>query len=262
MACAQASPTEARQQKIDAASANAVKVMMADLSRQPITANVNVRQFLDRTNGQDSMVNTLREADQIGGPRWIDENTCQVRLEIAGSKVAGTLVKLSDEAKEKSPIKPAIMKIATHLWDQRTFSAVGSSAAGDQVQTAVISTSQPTHVDLPAAPPKWSNDFLRATGTHGTATTKLRAARAAEQSAIGDLREQIDALAISDKLTVGSATKNDPTLNAAVERAVRRAKLTKLDYLADGGANVQVTVDLADVWREMVASRQDDATQP
>ena len=119
---------DARQAKVDAATQNALSGMMADVARQPITPKLAVRDLLNSTNGADALMDTLKQADQIGGPRWIDEQTCQVQLEIAGQKVADRLVKISTAAGERSPVKAQTVRSAVRNWGRRTFTAVGSSA--------------------------------------------------------------------------------------------------------------------------------------
>jgi len=251
-------PADVRQAKIEAATNNAVNALMADVQRQPITNNIAVRDFVSRTQSEDALMATLREADQIGGPRWIDESTCQIRLEIGGQKVANTLEKISDGAGDKSPVKPAALKRALNTWDRRSFSAVGTSEnqAPPDANLAAPAT-RPAQIALPAIAPKWASEFMRADGQNGPAFSKLRSARAAEQKAIAALRAQVDQLPVTKDVTVGTLSANDADMKQAIDRAVQRAKLTKLDYLADGSAAVQVTADLADVWREIIASRQD-----
>jgi hypothetical protein len=249
VAVAQATP---RQGKIELATGNAVSAMLADVSRQPIGREMTVSDLLSRTGSTDAMRATLEEADQIGGPRWIDEQTCQVRLEIPAAKVAHRLVKICDQAGDKSPVKPAELRTAIRGWERRSFSAIGTSAAPAGNEPAAIPTTQRAVVAMPAVPPDWTSQFLRAEGSHGPMISKLRAARAAEQKALVDLRKQVDALQLTPTATVGDAAR-DPAVNQAIGRAIQRAKLTQLHYLADGGATVQVTVDLADVWRELTS---------
>ena len=251
-------PAEARQAKIQAATNNAVNAMMADVTRQPISKELVVRDLINQANGRDALMATLQESDQIGGPRWIDENTCQVRLEIGGQKVANTLIKISDGAGDRSPVKPAALKKSLSTWDRRSFSAIGSSENQAQPDTGLDNpTTQPAQIALPQVAPKWSTEFMRVEAQNGPALSKLRAARAAEQKALAALRSQVDELAVAKDVTVGKLSASDPAMKQAIDRAVQRAKLTKLDYLADGSASVQVTADLADVWREITASRQD-----
>ncbi len=245
-----------RQAKIDAANTTAVTALLADISRQPITQSLSVREFLTGTKGTEALVATLKQADQIGGPRWIDEQTCQVRLEISGQKVADSLLNISNAAGDKSPLKEKALQAALKEWDRRTFTATGTSP-GD-VNFLVAPATQPAHIALPKAPPRWVGQFMSANGKNGPDRTKLRAARAAETKALSKLREQIDDLALTDKATVGQAAEADPALSQAIDRAVRHAKLTKLDYQADGGAAVQATLDLADVWREIDVFRPEN----
>jgi hypothetical protein len=213
-----------------------------------------------RTDSYDAFMATLRSADQIGGPRWIDENTVQVRLAITGPVLAASLITIANDAKDRSPVKPEELSPLLGAWAGRTFSAVGVSSAPPQPKRALgvvaqgaAKTTQP--VFLPFNPPRWASQSLQADGRATTANTRLRAARAAEVDALANLRKQIDALEIGDT-TLGDASKNDRRLNTAIDRAIQRARLTKVDYLANGGANVRANLDLNDLWREIDATRQ------
>ena len=97
--------------------------------------------------------------------------------------------------------------------------------------------------------------MIQADGHATGGATQLLAARAAEVHAMEALRTQIEALQIPAG-TVGEVAKSDPQVSAAIDRALQRAKLTKVDYLANGGANVRASLDLANVWREIDEARQ------
>lgn len=253
-------PSAERQKRVEEAVENAVGVLFNEVSREPIFGKVTIRDLLMRTDSYDTFMAALRSADQIGGPRWIDENTVQVRLAVSGPVVAATLVTIANDAKDRSPVRPDELSPLLGAWAGRTFSAVGVSSGPVKPRQAVgvvaqgmAGTTQP--VILPFNPPRWANQSIQADGRAPAASTRLLAARAAELNALANLRKQVDALEIGDS-TLGEATKHDRRLNAAVDRAVQRARLTKVDYLANGGANVRATLDLNDVWREVDAVRQ------
>src|SRR6266478_9259955 len=62
------------------------------LRRQVLAANVarglTVRELLDNVGGADELAKRLQAAQQIGGTRWLDDQTVQVRLMIDGGAVA------------------------------------------------------------------------------------------------------------------------------------------------------------------------------
>jgi hypothetical protein len=83
----------------------------------------------------------------------------------------------------------------------------------------------------------------------GSGVNRLKAARAAEDVALAQLRKKIDALSLGDS-TVGQAAKADPRIERAVAGVVRRAPTSRVQYGADS-ANVRVSLDLGLLWREI-----------
>src|SRR5678810_191648 len=67
-----------RADQISAATTNAVDKLYADIAQERLTPQLSVGQFLDLKSGRDRLVQSLRRADQIGGPRWLDQQTCQI----------------------------------------------------------------------------------------------------------------------------------------------------------------------------------------
>src|SRR5438552_365432 len=81
--------------QIAAATGRALEALRAQVAAAPIGPNLTVQDLLDKTNGTRRLMQTLRRAQQIGGPRWLDSQTCQVRLEIAGPVVAKALYNIA-----------------------------------------------------------------------------------------------------------------------------------------------------------------------
>ena len=76
------------------------------IAAEPVGRGITVGDMLDATDGNDFLVKTLQRAQMIGGPRWLDDQTCQVRLEISGTRVAAALVQIANVNASKSPIAP------------------------------------------------------------------------------------------------------------------------------------------------------------
>jgi len=93
--CASAHAQDARHDQIAAATARAVDLLRAQIAQEPIGRNLTVQDLLDRTNSSDTLTKTLQRSQMIGGPRWIDPQTCQVRLDISGPRVQQALVSIA-----------------------------------------------------------------------------------------------------------------------------------------------------------------------
>jgi hypothetical protein len=119
-----------RQAQIQAASDAAVDNLLQEILEQHVGLGVTVQEVIDRTGaGTDSLRAILRQGKQIGGPRWLDEQTCQVRLEVSASAVAAEVVRIAGEHAATTPIDLASLKDHLRSWQRRTFSTTGASAA-------------------------------------------------------------------------------------------------------------------------------------
>ena len=71
--------------QIAAATGRALESLRAQITAETIGNGLTVQDLLDKTRTTKKFMQTLRRAQQIGGPRWLDPQTCQVRLEIGVS---------------------------------------------------------------------------------------------------------------------------------------------------------------------------------
>jgi hypothetical protein len=364
---------DTRRDQVAAANSRALDALRAQVTAEPIAQGITVQNLLDRTGSAKTFMKTLARAQQLGGPRWVDQ-TCQVRLEIAGPRVARALVEIATLARLESPVAPEVLAARLRDWDGRTFSATGTSAGAGVVEhvsddktvrqacaaarkdavARVIQSTSPiplaggktvgdamanpqvrgeveqwlaarpiTQVDFPtdqarvtlaapgdelfdtfraaatkqkdvplpadekewsrvrdefiaragsanrgtaklgdgvaakpafaaaAAAPEWVDRQIDAQGS-GTATgSRLKAARAAEADAAAKLRAKLDPLPLAKGMTIQQAVAQDKSLENAVDRALSKARTTKVDYQSDGSARVTVQLDLHDLWDEL-----------
>src|SRR5688572_25122037 len=90
---------DARREQIAAANSRALESLRREVSRTSIGGGLTVKDLLDRTNGHDTLMKTLARAQQIGGPRRLDEHTYQVRLDISGARVRAALLQIAQSKK-------------------------------------------------------------------------------------------------------------------------------------------------------------------
>src|SRR5437016_714524 len=110
-----AASRDARDQ-IAAATGRALEALRGQVSAESIGPNLTVQDLLDKTNGTKKLMQTLRRAQQIGGPRWLDAQTCQVRLEIGGPMVRAALVNIA-ATDNRSPIQQNVLQGRLKDWD-------------------------------------------------------------------------------------------------------------------------------------------------
>ena len=210
-----------RREQIDAATARAVDGLHRQISQESLARNVTVGDLLDRTNSHDELDKTLQRAQMIGGPRWIDDQTCQVRLEISGPRVATALINIASSKPKKSPIAPEVLTARVKDWDRRTFSATGTSTAG-----AAAGMVKPVEDGV-----AWSrvNDV-----------TRQQAINAAKQDAAHRVLETIKPLQLAAGKTVADALA-DKDVHDAIDKWLATRPVTQVEFRED----LQVRVALA-----------------
>src|SRR5688572_6473362 len=92
---------------IDAATRDAVEALVDEIARARLSGRVTAGQLLRDTASFDELRKTLQQAEQVGGPRWVDDRTCQVQLQVSGMRVAATLRRVAGANPDLSPLRAA-----------------------------------------------------------------------------------------------------------------------------------------------------------
>ena len=213
---------ESRREQISAATSRAVEALRNQISQEPVGRNVTVGDVLAATNGAGTLRKTLCRAQMIGGPRWIDDQTCQVQLEMGGPRVAAALMQIVAANPEKSPIPADVLEVRLHDWDNRTFSAIGTSTGAAAAQNL-----RPV-IDGVA----WANvpDDAR-----------QQAIAAARQQAAHAAIDEIKPVALANGKTVGDVLAADAAVKSAIEKWIAARPVTQVEFRDD----LQVRVTLA-----------------
>jgi hypothetical protein len=199
--------------EIQAAAGNAAAKLRDQIMRMPVAKDLPASS-LDRA---------LQKAQTVGGPRWVDNHTCQVQMEISGSQLADLLMQDLKEHPESSPLSPADLRKRLDEWGDLTFNAVGSSADGDSVELA-----QP-------------NGALGAWSAIDEATRK-RTIAAARRDAAQKMLENISNISLKEQLHIGDVTSR-PATAEKVLAWFNRQPITRVEFLED--LKVSVTVDIS-----------------
>ncbi len=372
---------EPRREQILAATADATRALQQEVSQTSIAPDLTVDALLEKTRGHDALLKALERAEQIGGPRWVDEQTCQIQLEIAGAKVVDALLAIVAANPDASPLPQPLIEQRLEEWKTRAFTATGVSTAASRVcevrpqasngvwssvpdtqrrdalskakedaitrvidsvkplelstgktvadvlsdpdraealqkwlaarpvttvefnddlevkvtldirakdllealrgdspaeeadaslvetfqqkmaspiggaRAAVTMDRPPPAVALPSEMPAWAGQSIEAEGAADAGESKLQVARSAEANALDKLRSRIDSLPLTADLTLAAAARRDARIGAAIQRAVRNARVSKTDYHDDGAVVVKVMLDLRDLWKELQSLR-------
>jgi hypothetical protein len=119
--------------QVAAARSDALENLRQQILAAHVLPDTTAQVLIDKSGGMGMLDNALNAARQVGGPRWIDEQTAQVRLEIDGGPVADALVQMLQGHPKALPIPPQALRDRLKRWKRRTFSAIGTSTAPSAV---------------------------------------------------------------------------------------------------------------------------------
>jgi hypothetical protein len=232
---------EPRRTQIEAARADALAALRQDVLEARLNRDLTVGQFADRAaGGRDRVLAVVRDAEQIGGTRWLDEHTCEVRLDLAGGKVSRTLAQIATDnpGAVNSVARPDLDRSLKRL-DAQQFSASG------------VSTTSLESIRPPAGQPAWS----------GLSEQQVRkAVEAAHQDAADRLLESVRAVALSGSATVGDALAN-PSVHKELRDWLLARPITSAEFREDREVRLAVYApsdDFFDVLKSAL-DRQGDA---
>jgi len=218
---------------VRAATTKAVSNLYDQLADLPLSSKYTVRQFLQDIKAQDEFMEELQRADQIGGPRWIDDNTCQVRIEITAARVAQSLQRIAGAHARTTPLSAAVIDRNVRAWPQRVIAATGSSAS-----TVTLKVIRPRPGNA------WASVGDRA---------REDALRAANADAIRQTMGCVAPVPLSRTHTIGSAFGI-----AKVERGVHQwlasRPVTSVDFRDDMYVEIVLAVDERDFYDEVRAA--------
>jgi hypothetical protein len=181
---------ETGRSQVRAATADAVANLVDKVSRTPLTRNLSVGEFVRRTNSTDELTKALQRAQQIGGPRWIDDYTCQIELQISGPVVAAALKRIAAANPRQTPILEGELTRAVQQWDERSFTATGAA-------TSRVPVAKARGTDRIGAPRDLWRDVSQAAREQAVAAAKADAARRSLAS--------VRAISLTPRSTVGDA---------------------------------------------------------
>ncbi|HEY2585582.1 MAG TPA: hypothetical protein VGI81_07455 [Tepidisphaeraceae bacterium] len=124
---------EERNPQVDAATADAIEGLKAQVLAAHIRADLTVEDLIEKVGGREELDKTLRGAERIGGARWLGDQAVQVRLSIDGSRIAKTLLALTHAHAKESPIPPDALQRQIKWWGDRIFSATGTSTSAGEI---------------------------------------------------------------------------------------------------------------------------------
>jgi hypothetical protein len=228
--------SDAARANVAAATANAAGALRDEIAQTRISAVLTVQEFLIQTRSTEDMDQIVGRSQQIGGPRWIDDQTCQVKLEIAGSRVAQMLVSVAASHAGITPITAPVLSRTLESWNTRSFSATGTSVSPDKIPGI-----RPV---IPNSPWMSITDDARST-----------AVQSARDDAASRVLEGLRPIEYGDSKTVGELLTREPVAQA-VKQWIAARPVSQLNFSDD--MNVELTVEIPS--RELTRTLVDSAS--
>ena len=208
---------------VSAATNKAVSNLYDAIAPLPLSAAQTVGQYLKANNLEDDFLVALRHADQIGGPRWIDEYTAQVRLEIPVARVTYALKQYAASRPRTSPTPDQIERISKE-WPRQVIGATGSSTSSERL----------ANLRPPSGP--WRD-----------VPEKVReeALQEARGDAVENAMKSVDRVRINPEKTLGDAFVV-PEIGKAVGDWLAARPVTEVDFdQASGGSRQKLVVKVS-----------------
>jgi len=223
-----------RRAQVAAANANAIDALRTEVYAVPLSRGVTVRDLVERTGSQTDLNQILSRAEQIGGPRWLDGQTCQVRLEISGRRIAPVLLQMTNIAHERTPIRTADLQLRLDDFSRRTFCATGSSTGAATAQTIVPNAQNAAWVAVPE-------------------DSRRDAIAAARRDAVARVVESLRPIEISPRHTVGSEldAPNSPLKQSLMAYLNGPRPITSVQFREDKQVELTLAVPPGEVFDVM-----------
>jgi len=236
--------------QVRAATKDAVANLLVEVSRVPLTQTMSVGEFVRRTNSADELAKVLQHSQQIGGPRWIDDNTCQIELQISGPLVAQALKRAAASNPRRSPLSLAEVDRAVKTWDERSFSATGSATS----KLPIARVRRPAKIGGGAQRDPWW-DLADAVRDQAVAAAKVDAAKRCLSG--------IDSIALTSKSTVGDllAVKE---VGEGMQKWLASQPAARVELHDDLEAEVELSTSPADAYAmlRLLAMKQKEVALP
>ncbi len=193
-----------------------------------IEPDITVQMLIDRTGGIDALNKALASARQIGGPRWLDPQTAQIRLEIKGSSVADALEKLAREHPGAISIGPDVVHERVARWRLRSFSAIGTGTS-------------------PGSAARLRPDPSQVSWQQVSDQSRQRAIEAARQDAVDRVIESLKPISWNDRRTLADALDNKEVAEI-VRGWLNTRPVTTVEFRDDLEVRLTLAVSPDDLW--------------
>jgi hypothetical protein len=112
--------------EVQAATHDAIGNLYDEVTHVQLTRRLSVGEFAQRTRAGDDLMRVLqKQARQLGGPRWVDDQTCQIEVQIPGAAIGQALRRAAAADPRVAPLSPGEVARIVDNWGDRAFTATG-----------------------------------------------------------------------------------------------------------------------------------------
>ena len=228
--------------QVDAARSDALEALRREILAAQILPDATVQTLVDRAGGEGVLSLVLTKAQQLGGPRWIDDQTCQVTLAISGDEVAKALEQLSDSKPKALSAPPQVVKERLKRWRRRTFEAVGTSIGWSAVD-------------------RLRPDPSQANWQMVSDEDRKKAIVAAKQSAVQAVLDSLKPLVLEGTHTVGEAL-SVPQVDDDLRKWLASRPITAVQFRDNLEIRLALSVAPQELWPQLKEALQKQKKVP
>lgn len=214
----------ARQAQVSAATNNALDAIQNEIESQPVTSQRTIKDVLLQTHSEDTLRQFLAKLAPVGGARWLDDQTCQVRIEADGAQIADLLNSIAQAHADAGSLDGRMME---DLRNHR-FEATSTSAAANTINSLAPAAGTPGWRDV-------------------SPSQRRQALIQARQNAAEHVLEMLRPIQLADGNTIAQAMTTQPELRTRLLAYLQTVPVTSVDF----GDNLQVTIQLRPSWQEL-----------
>ena len=244
-------PEVQSREAVSAARSDAVRRVLESLRAIPMGEGKTVADALEVPSVKNSMQDWLGK-QPVSGVEFSDDLEVRMTIAAPADDVWDVFkTALSNQQQVPTPTTDAEWSRLRDAVTQRATRAVGRSYVPQNLsKPATATATTPARVLLPDRTPEWVFDTLDAEGSAAGSGRSLKTARLAEDDALNKLRQQLNALPLAGRQTLGEAAKQDPRVEEIISRSLLRARTYRV-YRRDDGVTVRMSFDPRALWDEL-----------
>lgn len=228
--------------QVDAARSDALEALRREILAAQILPDATVQTLVDRAGGQGLISKALTTAQQLGGPRWIDDQTCQVTLSINGDEIAKALVQMSESKPRALSVTPPVLRDKLKRWRHRTFESVGTSIGWSAVDRLRPDPTQASWQNV-------SDDDRR------------RAIVAAKQGAVAAVLESLKPIPLEGTHTIAEALALPP-VDQELRKWLSSRPITAVQFRDNREVRLALSVAPQEMWPVLKEALQRQKSVP